>query len=138
MMAGGVPRGEEWLFGIKWDGVRAVAFLDNEEVRLQARSGLRCERQYPELAVLPHQVAAGRAILDGEIAVGQPRSDHGLGHHAHEQDLLTGHRSGEVEEPVQQIATEHVAGHVLGRRHPLEWCVRKKLAGEQILARHHA
>jgi bifunctional non-homologous end joining protein LigD len=64
-----VPRGDEWLFEIKWDGVRAVAFLDNEEVRLQARSGLRCERQYPELAVLPHHVAASRAILDGEIAV---------------------------------------------------------------------
>jgi bifunctional non-homologous end joining protein LigD len=64
-----VPRGDEWLFEIKWDGVRAIAFLDNEEVRLQARSGLRCERQYPELAVLPHHVAASRAILDGEIAV---------------------------------------------------------------------
>ena len=64
-----VPRGDEWLFEVKWDGVRAVAFLDNEEVRLQGRSGLRCERQYPELAVLPHHVAASRAILDGEIAV---------------------------------------------------------------------
>ena len=64
-----VPRGDEWLFEIKWDGVRAVAFVDNEEVRLQARSGLRCERQYPELAVLPHHVAASRAVLDGEIAV---------------------------------------------------------------------
>jgi bifunctional non-homologous end joining protein LigD len=30
---------------------------------------LRCERQYPELAVLPHQVGAQQAILDGEIAV---------------------------------------------------------------------
>ncbi|MCU1237826.1 MAG: dependent ligase, partial [Candidatus Solibacter sp.] len=68
-----VPRGDEWLFEIKWDGVRAVAFLDNEEVRLQARSGLRCERQYPELAVLPHQLAATRAILDGEIAVLDPK-----------------------------------------------------------------
>ena len=68
-LADRVPRGEEWLFEIKWDGVRAVAFLDDEEVRLQARSGLRCERQYPELAVLPHHVAATRAILDGEIAV---------------------------------------------------------------------
>jgi bifunctional non-homologous end joining protein LigD len=63
------PRGDEWLFEIKWDGVRAIAFVDNEEVRLQARSGLRCERQYPELGVLPHHLAASRAILDGEIAV---------------------------------------------------------------------
>jgi bifunctional non-homologous end joining protein LigD len=63
------PRGEEWLHEIKWDGVRAIVFLDREEVRISSRSGIRCERQYPELAVLPHQVAGQTAILDGEIAV---------------------------------------------------------------------
>src|SRR5260370_168328 len=68
MVAERVPRGEDWLFEVKWDGVRAVAFLDNEEVRLQARSGLRCERQYPELAVMPHHIPAAQAVLDGEIA----------------------------------------------------------------------
>ncbi|MCX6629315.1 MAG: DNA ligase D [Candidatus Solibacter sp.] len=69
MLADRVPRGEDWLFEVKWDGVRAVAFLDNEEVRLQSRSGLRCERQYPELAVMPHHIAASQAVIDGEIAV---------------------------------------------------------------------
>ncbi len=63
------PRGEGWLFEVKWDGVRALAFIESEEVRLQSRSGLRCERQYPELAVIHHQIAARQAILDGEIAV---------------------------------------------------------------------
>ncbi len=48
------PRGEEWLFEVKWDGVRAIAFIESEEVRLQSRSGIRCERQYPELAVIHH------------------------------------------------------------------------------------
>ncbi|HTP89849.1 MAG TPA: DNA ligase D [Candidatus Acidoferrales bacterium] len=67
------PRGAEWLFEIKWDGVRAIAFVEDEEVRLQARSGLRCERQYPELAVLHHHLAASQAILDGEIAVLDPK-----------------------------------------------------------------
>jgi bifunctional non-homologous end joining protein LigD len=63
------PQGDDWLFEVKWDGVRAIAFLENEEVRLQSRSGLRCERQYPELAVIHHYVAARQAVLDGEIAV---------------------------------------------------------------------
>jgi len=63
------PRGPDWLFEVKWDGVRALAFIDHEDVRLQSRSGLRCERQYPELAILPHQLAAQQAVLDGEIAV---------------------------------------------------------------------
>jgi bifunctional non-homologous end joining protein LigD len=67
------PHGEDWLFEVKWDGVRAIAFLSEEELRLQSRSGLRCERQYPELAVIPHQVAARQAILDGEIAVLDPK-----------------------------------------------------------------
>jgi len=67
------PHGDDWLFEIKWDGVRAIAFVENEEVRLQARSGLRCERQYPELAVLQHHIAAPQAVLDGEIAVLDPK-----------------------------------------------------------------
>jgi len=68
-LAGSPPRGDDWLFEVKWDGVRAIAFVDHEEVRLQARSGLRSERQYPELAVIHHQIAARQAVLDGEIAV---------------------------------------------------------------------
>lgn len=63
------PSGDDWLFEIKWDGVRAVAFIDQEDVRLQSRSGIRCERQYPELAVIHHSIAATSAVLDGEIAV---------------------------------------------------------------------
>lgn len=63
------PAGEDWLFEVKFDGVRAIAFVDEEEVRLQSRSGIRCERQYPEVAVIPHQIAARQAVLDGEIAV---------------------------------------------------------------------
>jgi bifunctional non-homologous end joining protein LigD len=63
------PRGSDWLFEVKWDGVRAVAFIEQEDVRLQSRTGHRCERQYPELAVIHHNIAAESAILDGEIAV---------------------------------------------------------------------
>jgi bifunctional non-homologous end joining protein LigD len=63
------PRGDGWLFEVKWDGVRAIALIENESLHLQSRTGNRCERQYPELAVIPHQVAAETAVLDGEIAV---------------------------------------------------------------------
>ncbi|HWB84140.1 MAG TPA: DNA ligase D [Bryobacteraceae bacterium] len=63
------PEGDDWLFEIKWDGVRAIAFVDGEEVHLSSRTGIRCERQYPELAAIPHYLAARQAILDGEIAV---------------------------------------------------------------------
>jgi len=63
------PRGENWLFEIKWDGVRGLCFIEDGELRILSRNGNRCERQYPELSVLPHYVDAEQAILDGEIAV---------------------------------------------------------------------
>ncbi len=62
------PRGDDWLFEIKWDGVRAICFVDRESVRLLSRTGHSCEKQYPELSVISHYIAADQAILDGEIA----------------------------------------------------------------------
>ncbi len=63
------PEGEKWLYEIKWDGVRGLCFIEDRRLRIDSRRGNRCERQYPELSVLPHHLAATNAILDGEIAV---------------------------------------------------------------------
>ena len=62
------PTGPDWVYEIKWDGVRALAFIENGEVRWFGRKGTPIDRQYPELSVLPHSVKASSAILDGEIA----------------------------------------------------------------------
>ena len=70
-------------------------------------------------------------VLQGDVAVGEPGRDDGLGHHADEQDSLSGQGSGQVEEAVEQVAPEDVAGHVLGRRHPLQRRLREQLAGQQ-------
>ena len=64
-----LPESKEWMAELKWDGVRALCFLDSGKLEIYTRNGNRCERQYPELSVLPHQVKASQAILDGEIAV---------------------------------------------------------------------
>ncbi len=67
------PSGDSWLYEVKWDGVRALCFIDLDEadsqLRIFSRTQKRCEQQYPELTVLPRQVKASQAILDGEIAV---------------------------------------------------------------------
>jgi bifunctional non-homologous end joining protein LigD len=63
------PSGDSWLYEVKWDGVRALCFIDNAQLCILSRSGKRCEQQYPELSVLPRHVKASQAILDGEIAV---------------------------------------------------------------------
>ena len=49
------PKGDDWLFEIKWDGVRAICFVDEKSVRMTSRTGHSCERQYPELSVIGHQ-----------------------------------------------------------------------------------
>src|SRR5580700_5013078 len=56
-----------WLFEIKWDGVRAVARIKNGDLTLLARAGGDITKRYPELASLPEALAAQEAILDGEI-----------------------------------------------------------------------
>ncbi|MGA3203840.1 MAG: DNA ligase D, partial [Bryobacteraceae bacterium] len=63
------PAGDDWLYEIKWDGVRAICYIQNGRLRMLSRNGNAMERQYPELSVLPHHVKAMSAILDGEIAV---------------------------------------------------------------------
>ena len=58
----------EWLFEIKWDGYRAVAFIADGKVRLVSRNQNDLTAQYPELHNIPSFIKAETAILDGEIA----------------------------------------------------------------------
>ena len=57
----------DWLFEIKWDGYRAVAFIEKGRVRLVSRNQNDLTAQYPDLHDLPKFVQAKTAILDGEI-----------------------------------------------------------------------
>ena len=59
--------GPDWLFEIKWDGYRALAFIEGGRVRLVSRSQNDLTAQFPELSSLPQFVKAKSAILDGEI-----------------------------------------------------------------------
>ena len=57
----------EWLYEIKWDGYRSIAFLENGKARLMSRNHNELTGRYPELQVLPDFVKARNAILDGEV-----------------------------------------------------------------------
>jgi bifunctional non-homologous end joining protein LigD len=59
--------GADWLFEIKWDGYRAVAFIADGKVRLISRNQNELTPRYPELEDLPRSVQAKTAILDGEV-----------------------------------------------------------------------
>lgn len=55
------------VFEVKWDGVRALAFVEKGELRLQGRSLGSITHQYPELRHLPDQVQGDGIVFDGEI-----------------------------------------------------------------------
>jgi ATP-dependent DNA ligase len=57
-----LPEGDGWAYEPKWDGFRAVAFVDGDEVHLQSRNGRPLTRYFPELSF-----PDGRYVLDGEI-----------------------------------------------------------------------
>ena len=59
--------GEEWLFEIKWDGYRAIAFIDGGKVRLVSRKQNDLTPRYPELKDMAPFIQAKTAILDGEV-----------------------------------------------------------------------
>jgi len=62
-----LPEGPEWVYEVKWDGVRSLCFVEGKKVRLVSRSGKAMEKQYPELAALAGSLKGESAIVDGEI-----------------------------------------------------------------------
>jgi bifunctional non-homologous end joining protein LigD len=63
--ASAVHEDADWAFEMKWDGIRALAYVD-DGVRLFSRNGNELTAGYPELAELADRVN-GPAVLDGEI-----------------------------------------------------------------------
>jgi bifunctional non-homologous end joining protein LigD len=57
----------DWLFEIKWDGYRAVSFIQTSKLRLVSRNQNDLTAQFSELRELPRFVKAENAILDGEV-----------------------------------------------------------------------
>jgi bifunctional non-homologous end joining protein LigD len=60
---------DRWLFEVKWDGVRLIAFIDDGKVSMQSRAGRSVDAEYPQLQAITRFVNAGQAILDGEVVV---------------------------------------------------------------------
>jgi ATP-dependent DNA ligase len=59
-----LPAGDGWAYEPKWDGFRAIAFVEGDEVFLQSRNGRPLLRYFPEL-----RFPAGAYVLDGEVVV---------------------------------------------------------------------
>ena len=56
-----------WAFEIKWDGIRAVLFVEGGRVRAQSRNDLDVSESFPELADVGKFLGMTACVLDGEI-----------------------------------------------------------------------
>jgi ATP-dependent DNA ligase len=59
-----LPEGDEWAYEPKYDGFRAIAFVDSGDLFLQSRTGRPLLRYFPEL-----EFPGGRYVLDGELVI---------------------------------------------------------------------
>lgn len=66
-----------WLFEIKWDGVRALAYLRRDgarsQVTLRSRGGHTINEQFPEIVDALYTLRLPDAVLDGEIVALDPQ-----------------------------------------------------------------
>lgn len=64
---------KDWVFEIKWDGVRSILFLNKSQkiLEIQARSGMTITHRYPEIAAIAKSAihCENSVVLDGEIVV---------------------------------------------------------------------
>lgn len=59
---------ENWLFEIKWDGYRALAFIDQGKVQLKSRKNLLWNQTFSSITQSLEKVNA-QVIFDGELVV---------------------------------------------------------------------
>jgi DNA ligase D-like protein (predicted ligase)/DNA ligase D-like protein (predicted polymerase)/DNA ligase D-like protein (predicted 3'-phosphoesterase) len=61
------PDSSEYVYEIKWDGIRAVVSLDEGVITIRGRNDSDFTRQFPELLVAEQALRATSGLFDGEI-----------------------------------------------------------------------
>ncbi len=63
-----IPKPEQdWSFEVKWDGVRAVAYVKPGRLRLESRNLREITDSYPEVRGLLRELGMHEAVFDGEL-----------------------------------------------------------------------
>ncbi len=69
-LVNGIPEGDEWVYELKYDGYRIIAYVEGNRVRLITRNGNDYTKRFADIAYSLTDWAAGRAmILDGEMVI---------------------------------------------------------------------
>ena len=61
------PQSPDYLFELKWDGIRAIISLDEGEIKIRGRHGMDLSPRFPELLAAESSFRATCAVFDGEI-----------------------------------------------------------------------
>ena len=69
LLAQELPTGDGWQFEPKWDGFRAIARRDGDDVTLTSKSGKPLARYFPEVAEMLLKAKEPRFVLDGELII---------------------------------------------------------------------
>ncbi|KRC49774.1 ATP-dependent DNA ligase [Leifsonia sp. Root227] len=101
---------DEWAFEMKWDGIRAIAEVRGDALRLSTRNGNDVTVAYPELATLTSLADGHELVLDGEIVALDPtgRPDFGL-----LQTRMGLTRPGDVEAAVTRAPVHYLVFDIL-------------------------
>jgi bifunctional non-homologous end joining protein LigD len=75
---GSLPKDDDaWAYEFKWDGIRAIGYVDGGRLQIRSRNGNDVTDSFPELRALGEQFGARQAVVDGEIVAfddrGRPR-----------------------------------------------------------------
>ena len=106
-----------WAYEIKWDGVRAILFVEGGRVRAQSRNDLEVTAAFPELADIGDFLGMTTCVLDGEIVTlgedGRP-SFARLQHRMHVANQREARRRA-TSDPVTFVAFDvlYLKGHLL-------------------------
>jgi bifunctional non-homologous end joining protein LigD len=61
------PGSPDYLFEVKWDGIRTSISLDEGKIEIRGRNGTDLTKQFPELLMSDESFRATSALFDGEI-----------------------------------------------------------------------
>jgi bifunctional non-homologous end joining protein LigD len=62
-----LPKGDEWIYEVKWDGYRALGLKHGDDVRLLSLKEKDLTSDFPAVAGALGSVSARTALIDGEI-----------------------------------------------------------------------
>jgi bifunctional non-homologous end joining protein LigD len=79
LLSSKLPKGDQWIYEVKWDGYRLAVHVEQNGVRVLTRGGHDWTHRFPEIAKAAKDLGPATMILDGEAVVldQQGRSDFG-------------------------------------------------------------